>query len=278
MNVKKHNIFIYIRYMLNSSKKLDTKKKGLDEPKKLSKELVNEFNHLAHSKNIPNYYEFIKKADKDLIIEVENPNFDLHQIPLPSRGLIVAPSGTGKTNFLLHMLNCFNQGKGTFTSIRVICSSKAEPIYDFIQRRCPNIEITEGINTLPKLDPEIFDKKENHLIFLDDLVLERNQERISKYFMMCRKLNISVFYLSQKFFTIPLFIRQNATLFFLLHLGNARDIKNILSTISVGVDNEELIQLYKEATEEKMCPLRIDITERDINKKFKKGLIEPLEI
>jgi ABC-type lipoprotein export system ATPase subunit len=50
-----------------------------------------------HSK-IMNMYE---KIPKEFLDKVENPNIHLHQLKLPFRMCIVAPSGSGKTNFLI---------------------------------------------------------------------------------------------------------------------------------------------------------------------------------
>ena len=52
--------------------------------------------------------------------------------------------------------------------------------------------------------------------------------------MMGRKFNVSIFYLSQKFFTVPLFIRQNATIMFLFDLGNKTDIKKMFNDTFVA--------------------------------------------
>ena len=45
---------------------------------------------------IVNMYE---KIPKEYLDKVDNPNFHLHQLKLPFRMVIVAPSGSGKTNF-----------------------------------------------------------------------------------------------------------------------------------------------------------------------------------
>jgi ABC-type lipoprotein export system ATPase subunit len=50
---------------------------------------------------IVNMYEHIPKEFLD---KVDNPNFHLHQFKLPFRMCIVAPSGSGKTNFLINLL------------------------------------------------------------------------------------------------------------------------------------------------------------------------------
>ena len=68
-----------------------------------------------------------KKIPKDLLDKVENPNFHIHKLKLPFRMCIVAPSGSGKTNFLVNLLAIFSEGKGTFTSIDIITRNKDEP-------------------------------------------------------------------------------------------------------------------------------------------------------
>ena len=47
---------------------------------------------------IINLYE---KMPKEFLDNADNPNFHLHKLKLPFRMCIVAPSGSGKTNFLI---------------------------------------------------------------------------------------------------------------------------------------------------------------------------------
>ena len=51
---------------------------------------------------IVNWYE---KIPKELLDNAENPNFLLHHLKLPFRMCVVAPSGSGKTNFLINLMN-----------------------------------------------------------------------------------------------------------------------------------------------------------------------------
>jgi ABC-type polar amino acid transport system ATPase subunit len=74
---------------------------------------------------IVNFYEIIPKKYLD---KVENPNEHIHNIKIPFRMCVVAPSGTGKTNFLLNLLKVFSQGKGTFADISIITRNKDEPL------------------------------------------------------------------------------------------------------------------------------------------------------
>jgi hypothetical protein len=49
---------------------------------------------------IINFYDIIPKRYLD---DIDNPNFELHHIDLPFRMCVVAPSGSGKTNFVLNL-------------------------------------------------------------------------------------------------------------------------------------------------------------------------------
>jgi len=75
---------------------------------------------------------------------------------------IVAPSGSGKTNFLLNLIKVFSQGKGTFADIAIITSNKDEPLYNYLSGEFEQIQIKEGVHSTPKLDD--MDKELNHLV------------------------------------------------------------------------------------------------------------------
>ena len=146
------------------------------------------------------------KVPKHLLHEPENPNKSLHELKLPFRMVVVAPSGSGKTNYLINLIKLFSEGRGTFASIFILTRNADEPLYNFLKTKHDSIQIKEGIHNLPPLDK--FDKKVSHLIVCDDLVLEK-QDSIEKYYIRCRKLNCSIVMLSQSFFRISKLIRSN---------------------------------------------------------------------
>ena len=93
----------------------------------------------------PKVINFYERMDKKFLDNAENPNFNLHHLKLPFRMCIVAPSGSGKTNFLLNIINLFSQGKGTFADISIITRNKDEPLYRFLQSKNDQINIKEGL-------------------------------------------------------------------------------------------------------------------------------------
>jgi ABC-type dipeptide/oligopeptide/nickel transport system ATPase component len=221
---------------------------------------------------IINMYEKIPKIYLD---NVDNPNFHLHHLKIPFRMCIVAPSGSGKTNFLINLLHLFSQGNGTFSSINIITRNKDEPLYKWITTISDQIIIKEGLQYTPKLDD--YDKDKNHLLVWDDLVLSKDLSMVENYYIRARKLNVSVIFISQSFFKIPKIIRNNCNYMIILKLSGNREVNVILSEFGLGVSKDELLKIYEYCTAEKFSPLVIDMDE-DKSLRFRKGLIQIVNV
>jgi len=244
------NIYVYI---INMSKKAEKKIEGAGK--------------------VINMYERIPKIFLD---NVENPNFHLHHLKTPFRLCIVSPSGSGKSNLLINLLNLFSQGnQGTFSSINIITRNKDEPLYKWITSICDQIIIKEGLQYTPKLDD--YDKDKNHLVVWDDLVLSKDLSMVEQYYIRARKLNVSVIFISQSFFRIPKIIRNNCNYMIILKLSGNREVNVILSEFGLGVSKDELLKIYEYATAEKFSPLVIDMDE-DKSLRFRKGFLEIIHV
>lgn len=219
---------------------------------------------------------FYQVMDPKLLVKAENPNYHLHGINLPFRMCIVAPSGSGKTNFLVNLIHLFSQGRGTFADIFISTKNKDEPLYNYLASLSTEIRIREGgFETLPPLDS--FDKDYNHLVVVDDLVLERNQERICNYFIRARKLNVSVIYISQTYFGIPPIIRKNSSYFAILKLVGQRDVNAVMREMTAGLTKEQLMAMFDYATRDKFHALVVDMEAPNENK-FRRNWGEVLDV
>jgi len=227
----------------------------------------------AEGGKIVNMYERIPKKFLD---DVENNNFELHHIKIPFRMCIVAPSGSGKTNFLINLISLFGKGEGTFATIAILTRNKDEPLYKWLEDASDGrISIKEGLHNVPPLDK--MDKKENHLVIWDDLVLSKDLGSVEQYYIRARKLNCSCIFLSQSFFRIPKIIRGNCNYLVILKLANQRDCNLIMSEFGLGVSKDQLLKIYEYATKEKFQPLLVDLDE-DKEKRFRRGLNEVIDI
>jgi hypothetical protein len=218
-----------------------------------------------------NFYEEVPKAMLD---NAENPNFESHRISLPFRMCVSAPSGSGKTNFVLNLIKKMSEGEGTFKDITIVTKNKDEPLYNYLSKKAPDIVIKEGMSGLPILDK--MEKKENHLVIVDDLLLEKDQSPIVNYYIRCRKLNCSIVYLSQSYFDIPSLIRKNCSYMVFLKIGGLREVKDILRNFGLGVSKEQLMNMYDYATDEKFGCLILDL-EAKRDEKFRKNFLEILD-
>ena len=225
---------------------------------------------VVNTGQIINFYDHVPKKYLD---DVENPNYDLHNFDIPFRMCIVAPSGSGKTNFLLNLIKVFSQGKGTFADITIVTRNKDESLYRYLEGEFEQIQIKEGMHSTPKLDD--MKKEQNHLVCWDDMVLSKNLQPVEEYYMRARKKNCCVVFLSQSYYDIPKFIRKNSTYLVLLDLGGSkRERTAIMNEWGSDLDADELNAVFNDATAEKLRPLIITGGKVARNKKYRKGFLD----
>lgn len=222
--------------------------------------------------SVCNMYE---RMPKSLLRTADNPNFNLHGIKLPARICVSAPSGSGKSNMVVNFISLCSQGKGTFSKIHIVTKDADEALYNFLKLKNPAIQITEGLHTLPPLNK--FDKEEQSLVVIDDLCLAKDQSSVLDYFIRCRKSGVTVMYLSQSYFKIPLIVRQNSNYLVVLGIGNKRSISMMLNEVAIGASKEQLMGMFQEATREKLHFLLVCIEETNPLLKFRIDFNEALD-
>jgi DNA helicase HerA-like ATPase len=222
---------------------------------------------------IVNFYEVMPK---DLLPKSFNPNKADHGFDLPFRACIVAPSGSGKTNFLLNLIHLFSKGKGTFASITIITKHADEPLYNYLKLKSPQIAIKEGLASTPDINK--FDKDLNHLIVYDDLVLSKDLSIVENIYIRGRKCGVSCIFISQSYHGIPTIIRKNSNYMIILRLGSGkRELNMVLSEFGMGMTKEQLLAMYEDATSLKFVPLIIHMDQPDRDLKFFKSFREQLK-
>jgi hypothetical protein len=130
------------------------------------------------------------------------------------------------------------------------------------------------MNSLPDLVS--FNKEEQSLVVLDDLVLEKYQAKIEEYYIRCRKLNISVIYTSQSYFAIPKIIRQNVSYIIIKQVSSSRNLKLIANEYSLGLESKQLKKVYDFCTQEKFQFLMVDVDHKDM--RFRKNFTFVIDI
>ena len=185
-----------------------------------------------------NFYE---EMDKKFLPKKLNPHYESHHIQLPFRMVIAGGTGSMKTNTAFNIIFYMPD---TFHKIVVITKNKDEPLYNYISDKIKTIEIYEGLENAPNLDKD-FKKDENSLVIFDDLCLDKKQNDVEQYAIRCRKLGVSMMYLTQSWFKTPDTLRKNLSHIILKKIGKLDELTRLLKDYSIGIDKKEMIEKYK---------------------------------
>ena len=71
-------------------------------------------------------------------------------------------------------------------------------------------------------------------------------------FIRCRKLNISLFFITQSYFPVPKDIRLNLTHYLIMKMINNRELQNIAINNSADIDYQDFVKIYKECTKNRI--------------------------
>ena len=110
----------------------------------------------------------------------------------------------------------------------------------------------------------ISSRKRKILIVFDDTITDimTNKEFkaiIKDLFIRCRKLNISLDFITQSYFSVPKDVRLNSTHYSIMKI-NKRELQNISINNSADIDYQDFIKIYRGCTKEPYNFLTIDTT------------------
>ena len=126
----------------------------------------------------------------------------------------------------------------------------------------------------------IITRKRKVLIVFDDMIShvmsdKKAQQVLKKLFIRCRKLNISLCFLTQSYFSAPKDVRLNCTHYLLFKLNNKGDLQNTAINHSSDIDYKDFIKIYRNCTKEPYIFLTIDTTQ-PVDRRFKNNFNELL--
>ena len=109
----------------------------------------------------------------------------------------------------------------------------------------------------------------------DIMTNKKFQSIIKELFIRCRKLNISLVFITQSYFSVSKDVRLNSTHYLIMKINNKRELQNIAINHSAGIEYQDFIKIYRECTKETYIFLIIDTTLRASDPlKFKKKLFD----
>ena len=93
--------------------------------------------------------------------------------------------------------------------------------------------------------------KENKiLIVFDDMIAdmisnEKLNSIVTELFIRCRKLNISLVFISQSYFKVPKDVRNNSTHFFIMKIPNKRELMQTAINHSSDINTGDFIEICR---------------------------------
>jgi len=231
---------------------------------------------------ITNFYNYLPKSNK---IAYYNPN-ECDLVPIhPCKILITGRSGNtnkkaGKTNLVLNIIKKCNN----FDRYYLFCKMLGnDPLYDNLL--IPKLEQLEhkfntsilviksnSLDDIPDVNSEIIDPKYQNLIIFDDMIDEdkKSLKKVEQYFVMMRKKNCSMIFITQNYFQTPKTIRKNCDYFFFTSLSSENELSEIYQDLAKNdVSKDKFIQMYKNAVNEGY--MLIDKNMSDVKYKFRKN-------
>ena len=101
------------------------------------------------------------------------------------------------------------------------------------------------------------------------------QSIIKELFVRCRKINISLVFITQSYFSVPKDVRLNSTHYLIMKINNKRELQNIATNHSANIDYKDFMKIYKECTKEPYNFLTIGTTLPSTNTlRFRKNLFD----
>ena len=171
--------------------------------------------------------------------------------------VIVGGSGSGKTNTLLNLIN----EQHDIDKIYLYAKDLNKPKYEILIKKRkdagikhlndPNAFI-ECSNTMDDVYENINDynpiRKRKKLIVFDDMIADimtnkKFQAIIKELFIRCRKLNISLIFITQSYFSVPKDARLKKTHYFIMKMNNHRELQNIARNHSEGIDYSDFMKI-----------------------------------
>ena len=190
----------------------------------------------------------------------------------PYRIIIIGGSGSGKTNALINLINEQND----IDKIYLYARDLSERKYEYLIKKRedagikhvnnPNAFI-ECSNTMDDVYENINDynpiRKRKKLIVFDDMVADIVASKIfpaiiKELLIRCGKLNISLVFITQSYFSVPKDAKLNTTHYFIMEIIDQIELQNIARNHFADIHYKDFMKIYRECTKEPFNFLTID--------------------
>ena len=171
--------------------------------------------------------------------------------------MIIGGSGSGKANALLNL----KEEQDYVDKIYLYAKDLSEPKYEFWIRKSEDAGIKHLNDPNAFIDCSIImddvyediddynPNREKKLIVFDDMIAgimtnKKNQAIIKELFIRCRKLNISLVFITQSSFSVPKDARLNSTHYLIMKINSKKELQNLAINHSADIDYNDFMKIY----------------------------------
>ena len=188
--------------------------------------------------------------------------------------LIIGPPGSGRTNTLLHLIKNLHP----IDKIYLYAKDLSEPKYEFLinkreQAGIKNLNDPDAFIEYSNDMDDVLDDINNYnknrdkkvLIVFDDMIADIMSSKkfraiIKELFIRCRKLNISIVFITQSYFRTPKDARLNSMHYVIMKIQTRKELQNIAQENSGDIDFKDFLKTYKDYTSEPYSCMIINTT------------------
>ena len=153
-----------------------------------------------------------------------------------------------------------------------------EPKYEYLIKKRDDVGINhvnnpnafiECSNTIDDVYESIHDynssRRRTILILFNDMIADTMKNKqfqaiIKKLFIRCRKLNNSLVFITQSYFSVPKDVRLNSTHYLIMKINTKRELRNIAINHSADIGCQDFMEIYGEFKKEPYNFFTIDTT------------------
>ena len=171
--------------------------------------------------------------------------------------MIIGGSGSGKANALLNL----KEEQDYVDKIYLYAKDLSEPKYEFWIRKSKDAGIKHLNDPNAFIDCSIImddvyediddynPNREKKLIVFDDMIAgimtnKKIQAIIKELFIRCRKLNVSLVFITQSSFSVPKDARLNSTHYLIMKINSKKELQNLAINHSADIDYNDFMKIY----------------------------------
>ena len=185
--------------------------------------------------------------------------------------LIIGPSGLGKTNTLLHLINNLHP----IDKIYLYAKDIHKPKYEYLINKREHagiknlndphafIEYSDDMNDVLDDINNYNKNRDKKILVFDDMIadIEYNKNfkrKIEELFYRVRKINVSIVFITQSYFRALKDARLNSTHYIIMKTNNKKELKRIAEEKSGNLDYKDFLKMHNHCTEEPYSFIIID--------------------